>query len=251
MKDLENKNVVVVGATSAIAQATSRKLAAKNANMVLVGRNEKKLSIIASDLVVWGATIKDVIISDLGEIQSHNKIMQRCQSSLDNRIDMALYAHGLLGDQLAAQQQYQSAEIIIRINYLSMVSLLTDMANFMEEQKQGTIVAISSVAGDRGRQSNYIYGSAKGALSIFLQGLRNRLNQSGVQVLTVKPGFVDTPMTADVEKGILFAKPEIIASGIIKAIEKNRNTIYLPWFWWGIMSIIKTIPEEIFKRLKL
>ena len=111
---------------------------------------------------------------------------------------------------------------------------------------------ISSVAGDRGRQSNYIYGAAKGALTLFLSGLRNRLNPAGVQVLTVKPGFVDTPMTAHLDKkGLLWAKPEDIARSIWKGYEKGRNVVYAPIFWWVIMAIIKMIPESIFKRLKL
>ena len=121
----------------------------------------------------------------------------------------------------------------------------------MEERKYGCIAVISSVAGDRGRQSNYIYGTAKGALTLFLQGLRNRLARSNVQVLTLKPGFVDTPMTAHLKKGLLFVSPETIAKGILRSIQKKKNEVYLPWFWYFIMKIIKTIPEFIFKRMKL
>ena len=251
MSRLEKKNVLIVGATSAIAQATGRKLAEKNAHLVLVGRNEQKLDAIAEDLTVRGAAVKDIVIADLGDTGSHGLVMERSRSAFDNAIDMALYAHGMLGNQALAQQEYAKAEEIIRINYLSMVSLLTDMANYMEERKQGSIVAISSVAGDRGRQSNYVYGSAKAALSVYMQGLRNRLHPAGVQVLTVKPGFVDTPMTADIEKNRLFVGPEVIARGICRAVEHNRNQVYLPWYWCGIMALIKAIPEELFKRLKL
>jgi short-subunit dehydrogenase len=130
--------------------------------------------------------------------------------------------------------------------------LLTHLANRFEAQKHGSIAVISSVAGDRGRQSNYVYGTAKGAVTIFLQGLRNRLHKSGVQVLTIKPGFVDTPMTAGIyKKGPLWAAPEAIARSIQSGIEKRRDVIYTPLFWMGIMSIIKAIPEWIFKKLKL
>jgi len=251
MSRLQKKNVLVVGATSAIAQATSRRLAERNASMVLVGRNKSKLDDIAGDLTVRGGDVKDIVIADLGDFETHGEIMERSRSAFDNAIDMALYAHGLNGVQQEAQQDYAKAEEIIRINYLSVVSMLTDMANYMEERKQGSIVAISSVAGDRGRQSNYVYGSAKGALSIYMQGLRNRLHPAGVQVLTVKPGFVDTPMTADMEKNRLFVGPEVIAQGICRAVEKKRNQVYLPWYWYGIMALIKSIPEELFKRMKL
>jgi short-subunit dehydrogenase len=156
-----------------------------------------------------------------------------------------------LGDQKACEQDFSLAEKEIRTNFLSCVSLLTLISNEMEKEKAGTIAVISSVAGDRGRQSNYIYGSAKGALNLFLQGLRNRMYPLGVRVLTIKPGFVDTPMTAAFKKNILFAKPDQIARGIVKAIDRKKDVVYLPFFWWGIMAIIKAIPEWIFKRLKL
>mgnify|MGYP000704499895 CR=1 FL=1 len=134
---------------------------------------------------------------------------------------------------------------------MSTISLLTHIANKFEEQGKGTISVISSVAGDRGRQSNYIYGTAKGALNIFMQGLRNRLHRAGVQVLTIKPGFVDTPMTADLSKGILWVQPEKIADDIYQAIKKNKNEIYTPWFWRPVMMIIKSMPGFVFNRLKL
>ncbi len=138
------------------------------------------------------------------------------------------------------------------INALSTMSLLTTLANTFEARRRGTLAVISSVAGDRGRQSNYVYGSAKAAVTAFLSGLRQRLAKSNVDVLTIKPGFVDTPMTAAIaNKGALWAKPDQIADGIVHAIDKRRNVVYLPWFWWGIMQIIRHIPEFVFKKLKL
>jgi decaprenylphospho-beta-D-erythro-pentofuranosid-2-ulose 2-reductase len=131
------------------------------------------------------------------------------------------------------------------------MSVLTHLANRFERQGFGTIAVISSVAGDRGRQSNYVYGAAKGAVSIFMQGLRNRLHPRGVQVLTIKPGFVDTPMTAAFPKGILWARPQQVARGICEAIEKKRDVVYLPWFWSPIMGVIRGLPEALFKRLRL
>jgi len=138
------------------------------------------------------------------------------------------------------------------INFLSVVSLLTPIANRFEENKRGTIAVISSVAGDRGRQSNYVYGAAKSGLDAFLQGLRNRRSKADVHVLTIKPGFVDTPMTAHIpERGPLWAQPEDVAKGIVSAIEKQKYVVYLPRFWSLIMLIIRSIPERIFKKLSL
>jgi short-subunit dehydrogenase len=131
------------------------------------------------------------------------------------------------------------------------IALATVLANRFEAQRSGSIAVISSVAGDRGRQSNYVYGAAKGAVTLLLQGLRNRLSKSGVQVLTIKPGFVDTPMTAEFKKGALWAKPDDIAHGIVSAIDRRRDVVYLPGFWRLIMLIIRHIPEPIFKRMSL
>ncbi|HEU5406172.1 MAG TPA: SDR family NAD(P)-dependent oxidoreductase, partial [Nitrospira sp.] len=125
------------------------------------------------------------------------------------------------------------------------------VAQRMQSQGRGTIAAISSVAGDRGRQSNYVYGAAKGALSIFLGGMRQRLAKSGIAVVTIKPGFVDTPMTREFKKGLLWASPQSVARGAVRAIDRRRNVVYLPWFWWGIMCIIKHVPEALFKRVRL
>ena len=137
------------------------------------------------------------------------------------------------------------------MNLLSALSLLTHIANRFEREGRGTIVVISSVAGDRGRQSNYVYGTAKGALTIFLQGLRHRLHKAGVRVVTIKPGFVDTPMTAGFRKGLLWASPDAVARGIVRALDGRGGEIYLPWFWRYIMWIIKAIPGPIFNRLPL
>jgi short-subunit dehydrogenase len=138
------------------------------------------------------------------------------------------------------------------INAVSTLALLTLLANRLEAQKHGTLAVISSVAGDRGRQSNYVYGAAKAAVTTFLGGLRQRLVKSGVAVLTIKPGFVDTPMTATIaNKGALWAQPDRVAVGIVQAIDRRRNIVYLPWFWRWIMLVIRHIPEALFKHLKL
>jgi short-subunit dehydrogenase len=166
-------------------------------------------------------------------------------------IDIVLIAHGSLPDQKACEQDTQKTLEAINTNAISTISLLTYLANHFERQGRGTIAVISSVAGDRGRQSNYVYGTAKAAVTVFLQGLRNRLYKSGVQVLTIKPGFVDTPMTAAFKKGLLWASPEEIAKAIYIAIATTKDIIYAPWYWRWILLIIRHIPEILFKRLSL
>jgi short-subunit dehydrogenase len=157
----------------------------------------------------------------------------------------------VLGDQRAAELDFKLAELTYKTNLLSVVSMLTPVAAYFAAEKRGTIAVISSVAGDRGRQSNFIYGSAKGGLSLYLEGLRNRLHPSGVRVLTIKPGFVDTPMTAHLRRGALFASPERVATDISRAIERGRSVLYTPAFWFWIMAAIRLTPEVLFKRLKL
>jgi len=241
---------LIVGATSAIAIETAKLCAHRGDHLFLVGRSPEKLDSVRRDLEVRGAKIAGTLSTDLNDFSHHAGLLEKALNCLQG-LDLVLIAHGTLGDQKACEQDFSLAEQEIRTNFLSCASLLTLISNEMEKEKAGTIAVISSVAGDRGRQSNYIYGSAKGALNLFLQGLRNRMYPSGVRVLTIKPGFVDTPMTAAFKKNILFAKPDQIARGILKAIDRKRDVVYLPFFWWGIMAIIKSIPEWIFKRLKL
>jgi decaprenylphospho-beta-D-erythro-pentofuranosid-2-ulose 2-reductase len=244
------KKVLVLGATSAIAQATVRLLAARGASLYLVGRNAERLEAVAKDARTRGAARVESEAVDLDDLTRHEALVERAGTALGG-LDGALIAHGILGDQKAAERSFSETEKVLRTNFLSAVSLLTPLANRFEAQKAGTLVVISSVAGDRGRQSNYVYGASKGALSVFLQGLRNRLARSGVAVVTVKPGFVDTPMTADLKKNALFASPEKVARGLLRAADKGRDEVYLPGFWRLIMFIIRSIPEGVFKRLKL
>jgi short-subunit dehydrogenase len=244
------KKVLILGATSAIAQATVRLLAARGASLYLVGRNAERLQAVAQDAATRGAARVEREALDLDDLGQHEALVERAAAALGG-LDGVLLAHGILGDQKAAEGSYAEAEKVLRTNFLGAVSLLTPLANRFEAQKAGTLVVISSVAGDRGRQSNYVYGASKGALSVFLQGLRNRLARSGVAVVTVKPGFVDTPMTAGMKKNALFATPERVARGILRAADARKDEVYLPGFWRLIMFIIRSIPERIFKRLRL
>ena len=244
------KKVIILGATSAIAQSTVQLLSARGASLYLVGRNPERLEAAANEARSKGAARVHTEVLDLDDLAQHEALVDRAATALGG-LDGALLAHGILGNQEAAQRSYAEAEKVLRTNFLSAVSLLTPLANRFEAQQAGTLVVISSVAGDRGRQSNYVYGASKGALSVFLQGLRNRLARSGVAVVTVKPGMVDTPMTAGMKKGPLFSTPEKVARGIIRAADARKDEVYLPGFWGPIMFAIRGIPERVFKRMKL
>jgi short-subunit dehydrogenase len=244
------RRVLVAGATSAIAQETAKLLAADRDRLFLVARDPARLAIVAQDLLVRGAERVETLVADLDDLARHGEIVDAAEAALDG-LDTVLVAHGVLGDQAACQRDYRRTEAVLRTNFLSAVSLLTPIAERFESRKAGTIVAIGSVAGDRGRRSNYVYGAAKGALALFLQGLRSRLQPSGVRVITVKPGFVDTPMTAHLPKGFLFARPEVVARGIHRAIVRGRDVVYLPGFWRLIMTAIRLVPERWFKRLEI
>ena len=244
------KRVLIIGATSAIAEAAARQWAVQGASLFLVGRQAGRLDNIAADLRVRGAKQALTFAMDATDHAAHEAMLAAAQSALGG-VDVVLIAHGTLPDQKACEASVELALREIDTNGLSVIALATRLANLMEAQGSGTIAVISSVAGDRGRQSNYVYGAAKGMVTRFLQGLRNRLAKKGVQVLTIKPGFVDTPMTADFKKGALWAQPEDVARGILTAIEKGKDEVYLPGFWRLIMLIIRHIPERIFKKLSL
>lgn len=244
------KNILIIGATSAIAEATARVFAQRGDSLYLLGRNQDRLTVIAEDLKIRGATTINYSQIDVNRFEDHQQVINLAFESL-GRVDIVLVAHGTLPDQKTCQKDVDTTLKEFNTNAISTISLLTHIANKLETQNSGTIAVITSVAGDRGRQSNYVYGAAKGMVSIFLQGLRNRLYKSGVNVLDIKPGFVDTPMTADFKKGLLWASSEKIAQGIVQAIEKEKSVAYLPWFWKYIMIVIKLIPGSIFNKLNL
>ena len=243
-------NLVILGATSAIAEQVARLYASSDQHFLLVARNQDALSMVANDLLVRGAGKVDTLSYDFSNLENIEKLVDEITTVM-GCIDLLLVAYGTLPNQHDCEASIKLTQSEINLNYLSVVSILTGLSQVMVKQGAGTIAVISSVAGDRGRKSNYINGTAKGALTIYLQGLRNALSDKGVHVLTIKPGFVDTPMTSDFKKGLLWAKPEKIAKDICKAIKKRKDVIYTPWFWRGIMLIIKSIPERIFKKMNL
>ncbi|MBB3233120.1 SDR family oxidoreductase [Halomonas stenophila] len=247
------KRIIIFGATSAIAEQTARQLVARGASLFCVGRDSSKLDAVVHDLQVRASSEQrvDGKAADLLDVSHHESLLDAAEDFLGG-VDAVLIAHGTLPDQKACEASLEQTRKEIDTNATSVISLLTLLANRFERQRSGVIAVISSVAGDRGRQSNYVYGAAKGMVSIFLQGLRNRLARSNVSVVTIKPGFVDTPMTAGMDKsGPLWARPEQVAEGIVKAMTKGRGDVYLPWFWYWIMLIIRHIPEFIFKRMSL
>jgi decaprenylphospho-beta-D-erythro-pentofuranosid-2-ulose 2-reductase len=242
--------VLIIGATSAIAEATARCYAARGARIFLVARDTTRLIDIAEDLRIRGAANVDHAMLDVNNQPAHAGVLEQAWQKLGG-IDVALIAHGTLPDQSACESSVETALAEFATNGTSTIALLTALAPGMEAQGRGVLAIISSVAGDRGRQSNYLYGAAKAAVSTFASGLRQRLAKAGVSVVTIKPGFVDTPMTRNFRKGALWAKPDAVARGIVRAADRGSSVVYLPWFWLPIMLVIKHIPEFIFKRIKL
>lgn len=248
-----SENVLILGATSGIARAISHEMARRGCRLILAGRKMDELERDATDIRLRHNVAVDAVTFDALDFDSHPAFIQKCLDLVGGHLDGVVLCHGYLPDQTKTQSDFAEARKTLDVNFTSAVSLLSPLANYLEQHRRGYIAAISSVGGDCGRLSNYSYGSAKAALSIWLQGLRNRLFHSGVHVLTIKPGFVDTPMTVGIIKpnSPLVVKPERVARDIDRAIRRRKNVLYTPWFWWGILTIICSIPESIFKRLKL
>ncbi|SEK02295.1 SDR family oxidoreductase [Paraburkholderia diazotrophica] len=245
------KNILIVGATSAIAIACARQWAKEGARFFLVARNGERLKQVAGDLTARGAQLAACHQLDINRVDLHSAMLERCASEL-GALDVVLVAPGTLPDQTACQSDPAIAVNEFTTNATSLIALLTPIANSLEAQKRGTLAVISSVAADRGRPSNYLYGSAKAALSAFCEGLNARLFKAGAHVLTIKPGFVATPMTAGLPlPGPLVATPEKVARDILRAIDKRKDVIYTPWFWSLIMLIIRSVPKPVFKRTSL
>ena len=244
-----SSNVLILGATSAIARGTAAAFAARGDNLYLASRDMEELKRIAADLQIRYGVKVSYGLFDAAATDTHAAFFQTVLAEMQELHGVVL-AFGLLGDQQAARE-FSAAEKIIASNFTGAVSILSLCANYFEPLKRGFIIGLSSVAGDRGRQSNYVYGAAKGALSLYLQGLRNRLFASGVRVITIKPGFVDTAMTYGLPGLFLVASPKTIGQQIVRTLGKSADVVYLPGFWRFIMLIIKHVPEFIFKRMKL
>lgn len=219
-------------------------------DLYLAARDKGELERIAADLTIRYDVSVRFASFDCEEVLQHEAFVDKVTKEAGN-LHGVFFACGYLGDQAKAIGDFSEAKKILGVNFIGASSVLTHCANVLAKQQMGFIAVLSSVAGDRGRQSNYVYGSAKGGLNVFLEGLRNRLFPHGVSVLTIKPGFVDTAMTYGRGGMFLIASPKDVAEAIIKAVDKKKNVIYVPWFWRLIMSVIRNIPECLFKRLKL
>jgi decaprenylphospho-beta-D-erythro-pentofuranosid-2-ulose 2-reductase len=244
------KRVLIMGATSAIAEATARRFASRGDALFLVARNAQRLQAVADDLKLRGAHMVQAYLLDACEMGSYPNMLDAAAAQMGG-IDAALIAHGTLSDQLACQASIDLLLQEFTTNALSFMALCTLLANRFEAQRHGVIAVISSVAGDRGRQSNYVYGAAKAAVTAFTSGLRQRFSPQGVSVVTIKPGFVATPMTAAFKKGMLWASPETVARSIVRAMDRGTPVVYAPWFWRPIMWVVTSIPEFIFSRLRI
>lgn len=245
--------VLVVGAGSGIARALLDQLASRANRLILAGRDLEELSRTASDVTIRHGIPTNVLSFDALNFASHDEFFSNAVSHCEGDLGGIVVCYGHMLDQSSAAQSEDIVREMLDVNFTSVATLLNVAARHFEQRQSGFIVALSSVAGDRGRQSNYCYGAAKAGLTAYLSGLRNRLTPYGVQVLTVKPGFVDTPMTHGLLKpnSPIVAQPERVARDIVRAIDHRRDVLYTPWFWYGIMTIIRTIPERVFKRLKL
>ncbi len=243
-------NILIVGATSAIATATARIFAQRRDRLFLMARNSERLAELTADLKIRGAESVGSLALDLDDFNAHALALAEATHFLQ-QIDVALLCHGVLPDQATVEVDFDLALKSINTNGLSVISLLTEIARSISQQGFGTIAVITSVAGMRGRQPNYVYGAAKALVSVYLQGLRGRLHKHNVHVIDIKPGLVDSPMTARFEKGPLWSSPELVAEKIVSGIAAKKHTVYAPGYWRYIMYVVTAIPEIIFKRMKL
>lgn len=241
-------SILILGASSDMAVAIARKFAKEKYNILLAARNTTSLEALQQDLQIRFGVNVTIHAFDAERFDTHVTFYR----SLPLQPDIIVAVFGYLGEQEKAQTDWQEAARILHTNYTGAVSILNVVAEDYAARKKGIIVGISSVAGERGRQSNYIYGSAKAGFTAYLSGLRNRLFHAGVHVMSVQPGFVYTRMTEHLQlPPLLTAHPEAVADGIWKGVQQKKNTIYVKWLWRYIMLIIKMIPETIFKKLKL
>jgi short-subunit dehydrogenase len=236
--------VLILGATSAIAAEVAHHHVARGDRAHLIGRNPDKLAQVAARCG------RDTTsrVADFDRVESNDAVIAEAIDTLGS-LDAALIAHGDLGDQFASERTFEAAEAVLRTNFTSAVSLIIPLANYFEGRRGGRLGVITSVAGERGRPRNYTYGAAKGALGIYLQGVRSRLHPAGVHVTTLKLGPVDTPMTRDHRKHPLFGKPEAVAKDIVAAMDRGAAEVYVPSFWQAIMPLVRNTPERLFQAL--
>ena len=244
--------VIILGATSAIAEATARLYASEGAELLLVGRHEERLAVIAADLRLRGAPRAETAICDLAEAGNAAAAFAGFVAALGG-VDHVLLAYGILGDQKTAERDLAAADASLKVNFTSTAAWALAAAAVLESQSRGSLVVLGSVAGDRGRRANFIYGAAKAGLATLVQGIAHRFAGSGPRAVIVKPGPVVTPMTEGFmnRKGLMWATPETVAGVVRRAADRGAPVVYAPWFWRWIMLIIRLLPTRIFNRLDI
>ncbi len=244
------RRILVLGATSGIAEACIRLWANRGDALYLVARNADKLAVVAADAKTRGASHVGTAVGNLDDTNAHPELLAHAINSLGG-LDVAFLALGVLGDQGDAEKNFATADQILHTNLIAPVSLLTWLANYTAQRRAGTLAVLSSVAGERGRKSNYVYGSSKAGLTAFVDGLRNRIDREGVRVMTIKPGPVKTAMTEHMKGSTKFADVEAVAAALVKAIDRGDDVVYVPGIWRVIMAVIRAIPERVFKKMNL
>ena len=240
--------ILILGATSPIARALALRFAAGGAAVFLAARDHKEAERLASDIAIRTGAVAVPGVFDATELYFHPTFFEKAIAALGG-LDGVIVCFGTLGDETTAQTNPEEAVALVNQNFTGAVSLLTLASRHLEQQRGGFIIVIGSVAGERGRAKNYVYGSAKGALATFAQGLRARMARTGVQVMTVKLGTVDTRMTWGRDSRFVVT-PEAAADKIIAAWRRKAEVVYVPWFWRPIMSVVRMIPEHFFKRTR-
>ncbi len=239
------ERVAIIGATSAIAEAAARIWAARGARLALVGRNAVRVEAIAADLRVRGATQVETFVADCAQADPPS-LVKRIVEMLGG-LDVAL-----LGDQAQFECDPDAIADLLHVNFTSAAAWCQAITAVLERQRSGALLVIGSVAGDRGRASNYVYGASKAGLGVLVEGVAHRLARAGASAVLIKPGFVDTPMTAGVaNKGALWARPEAVAQIIVASAHRGRPVVYAPWFWRVTMLVVRNIPSTIFHQTKL
>jgi NAD(P)-dependent dehydrogenase (short-subunit alcohol dehydrogenase family) len=253
VKPLQPRKIIILGALSAMAEAAARRWATnKGTRLIFAGRNAFRLESLANDLKLRGADTQ-TFVADLATVDTERALSEMIERL--GGVDIVLVAYGVLGDQPKAEANFAEAQHLLSANFVSAAGWCLAAANVLEKQGHGCLIVIGSVAGDRGRHSNYVYGAAKGGLGILVQGIAHRLARTGARAVLIKPGFVDTPMTAHIErKGVLWAKPETLGKLIVRiadAPSRRRPVVYAPAFWRWIMLAMRNLPASLFHRMRL
>jgi short-subunit dehydrogenase len=240
---------IILGATSTIARAFARLLAARGHSLVLAGRDQNELQIIAEDCKIRGAEQAEAVPFDARDAKTFDPILAQAEQCAGD-VCVAVFV-GSMPPQDEIDQDPSLIDGTVADSFTGPAQFLTAIAPVLEQKGKGTVIGVGSVAGDRGRLGNYVYGAAKAGFHTYLSGLRNRLGRSGVHVVTVKPGTVDTAMTWGMDKLPFLAQPEKVAGDILIAADKKKDTLYTPFIWWPVMTVIRSIPEHVFKKLKI